>query len=76
MNYNIFNEIAGMTKQELETRLYSIFLNENESKMFEKCKEIVDQGFKMTRNDSVSKIIEATAVYYSIKYQENNKINN
>lgn len=75
MNNNIFNEIVGMSKQELETRLYSIFFNENESKMFDKCKELIDQGFKMTRNDSPNKIFDAAVIYYYIRCKDNNKNN-
>lgn len=71
MNLNLIKEIENMTINQIEEKLNSMFFTDNENKLFQKSKELIDQGYKMTPNDSGQKVLDAVLLYMAIKSKTN-----
>ena len=52
---------------ELKKQLDSIVFNERESDFYEKCKNLIDTGFKMEKYDSSDKVLYAVIIYYILQ---------
>ena len=70
-NLNIINEIANMSKKEIEKKLDSIIFNEQEREAYEKCKDFLDYGFKIKDTFSKEKVFKAGVLYYYLKFYSN-----
>lgn len=68
------NNVINMSEHQLEESLNSIIFNEHEQKLFMKSKELIDEGFKMTKYDSQEKVFNASIIYYVLKSKNNKKV--